>query len=443
MDLGQSLSRGTQGGVQLGQYFAGIQRQEQQNYRQEQLLQRQREQDTLKAFESFGDALDKRDRREQLEVELGRKEEERQYQLGQRRKAEQYGVDPLSNAVRDRERDEIILGQQQVQFGNQQEIFGRNVRNLDYDYEQQVEADKAGVGPLGNALFNRGRTLNNDAYQNQLSTQKFQVSQEKLARENALEGIENDLLGGGTVKLANFGYDSDLTPDSNSRNRIGHNNNTLVDGRSAAITKSLANRLGLEKGAVLKVATDNGSFLVTYDNTVPSKMPARFKGAGRTLPETIDLFRPEDGSNSFGGKVYGVELVRQGKSGLLGEAQDQFTAQNFAEATRQFATQGQPEQGAVNSEKTSDIEARIATIDAELEAVGNGWRPNEKAGYEDDLRRQRQELTNRITGVDSRTQQPIGDASGLSSSSSQERNKEYGVPRKDIFSFGSDKPLPQ
>lgn len=100
------------------------------------------------------------------------------------------------------------------------------------------------------------------------------------------------------LKLSNYGYASDTTPDSNSANGIGHRNNKLVAGQSAAISKSLADRLGLEHGDKIKIETTQGNFIVSYDDTVPAT-------DSRTgdLPETIDIYRPKDGSNGWGGRV--------------------------------------------------------------------------------------------------------------------------------------------
>lgn len=106
------------------------------------------------------------------------------------------------------------------------------------------------------------------------------------------------------VKLANYGYDSDLSPDRNSNVlRIGHNNNKLEDGVSAAVTRSLAKRLNLEKGAWFTAHTADGAkYRRRYDDTVPTTYK------GKKLPETVDLFRPKDGSNKFGGAITNITL---------------------------------------------------------------------------------------------------------------------------------------
>lgn len=106
------------------------------------------------------------------------------------------------------------------------------------------------------------------------------------------------------LKLSNYGYPSDTTPDSNSANGIGHSNNKLIAGESAAISKSLADRLKLKHGDKVKIETTKGDFTVFYHDTVPAT-------DSRTgdLPETIDIYRPKDGSNGWGGRVTKVSKI--------------------------------------------------------------------------------------------------------------------------------------
>lgn len=108
----------------------------------------------------------------------------------------------------------------------------------------------------------------------------------------------------GGFKLSNYGYPSDTTPDSNSANGIGHSNNKLIAGESAAISKSLADRLKLKHGDKVKIETTKGDFTVFYHDTVPAT-------DSRTgdLPETIDIYRPKDGSNGWGGRVTKVSKI--------------------------------------------------------------------------------------------------------------------------------------
>jgi hypothetical protein len=109
-----------------------------------------------------------------------------------------------------------------------------------------------------------------------------------------------------SIKLANYGYDSDTTPDYNSNvKKIGHANNPLVDGYSAALTKSLAKRYGLRTGDEFEIVTADGKRMVRrYDDTVPTTY------RGKKLPETVDLYETK-GSNSFGGKVVGIRPVKK------------------------------------------------------------------------------------------------------------------------------------
>lgn len=106
------------------------------------------------------------------------------------------------------------------------------------------------------------------------------------------------------LKLSNYGYDSDSSPDYNSNVlKIGHANNKLEDGVSAALTKSLAKRYGLKTGDMFEVITADGNVMRRrYDDTVPTKYK------GKPLPETVDLYDVK-GSNSFGGKVVGIRKV--------------------------------------------------------------------------------------------------------------------------------------
>lgn len=104
-----------------------------------------------------------------------------------------------------------------------------------------------------------------------------------------------------SIKLSNYGYSSDSSPDYNSNvARIGHSNNKLEDGVSAALTRTLAKRMGIPKGGWFEaVASDGTVYKRRYDDTVP----VSYKG--KALPETVDLYNLK-GSNSFGGKIVGI-----------------------------------------------------------------------------------------------------------------------------------------
>lgn len=111
--------------------------------------------------------------------------------------------------------------------------------------------------------------------------------------------------GGLNIKLANYGYDSDTSPDYNSNVlKIGHANNPLKDGVSAALTKSLANRYGLKTGDMFEVTTADGKTMTRrYDDTVPGSY------RGKKLPETVDLYEL-NGNNKFSGRVTGIRPLK-------------------------------------------------------------------------------------------------------------------------------------
>jgi hypothetical protein len=108
----------------------------------------------------------------------------------------------------------------------------------------------------------------------------------------------------GGFKLSNYGYDSDSSPDYNSNTlKIGHSNNPLKDGVSAALTKSLAERFGLKTGDYFEAETSDGKVLRRrYDDTVPTSY------RGKKLPETVDLYEV-NGSNKFGGQVTSIRKL--------------------------------------------------------------------------------------------------------------------------------------
>lgn len=109
-----------------------------------------------------------------------------------------------------------------------------------------------------------------------------------------------------SLKLSNYGYASDSSPDTNSNIlKIGHSNNPLKDGISAALTKSLAKRYGLKTGDMFEVVTADGTTMTRrYDDTVPNFYK------GRALPETVDLYEI-GGNNKFGGKVVSLRPLKK------------------------------------------------------------------------------------------------------------------------------------
>lgn len=109
------------------------------------------------------------------------------------------------------------------------------------------------------------------------------------------------------IKLSNYGYDSDSSPDHNSNVlKIGHANNKLEDGVSAALTKGLAESHGLRSGDMFEATLADGTTIQRrYDDTVPNTYK------GKPLPETVDLYN-QNGSNSFGGRVIGIKPIGKG-----------------------------------------------------------------------------------------------------------------------------------
>ncbi len=106
------------------------------------------------------------------------------------------------------------------------------------------------------------------------------------------------------LKLSNYGYNSDSSPDYNSNVlRVGHADNKLESGVSAALTKSLATKFGLKTGQMFEATTSTGEVLRRrYDDTVPSTYK------GKPLPETIDLYNL-NGNNYFGGKITSLRAL--------------------------------------------------------------------------------------------------------------------------------------
>jgi len=109
------------------------------------------------------------------------------------------------------------------------------------------------------------------------------------------------------IKLSNYGYASDSTPDTYSSNGIGHRNNRLTDEKSAAISKSLATSLGLQHNDWFRISTTKGTLVLQYGDTVPS-----YDKRTGPLPPTIDVYRRNNGNNSWGGKI--TSFQKLGKS---------------------------------------------------------------------------------------------------------------------------------
>jgi hypothetical protein len=160
------------------------------------------------------------------------------------------------------------------------------------------------------------------------------VSQEQDQRKHRVKGGATSGSPGirtfrADLKLSNYGYASDTTPDKFSKRGIGHEMNKLRDEQSAAISKSLARDLELKRGAVLELLTTHGFRLVTYDDTVP----ATDKRTG-PLPPTIDIYRKTKGDNKWGGKIEGVKVILQGRDGISGEEYSKYSESNYQRALK-------------------------------------------------------------------------------------------------------------
>lgn len=142
--------------------------------------------------------------------------------------------------------------------------------------------------------------------------QRQQQQQQPVFQPDAAEDYDSPVptahpaesSSGEKLKLSNYGYSSDSSPDYNSNVlRVGHANNKLQDGLSAALTKSLAERYGLKTGDIFEATTADGKTLRRrYDDTVPSTY------RGKALPETVDLYEI-GGSNKFSGVVTGIRAL--------------------------------------------------------------------------------------------------------------------------------------
>lgn len=149
---------------------------------------------------------------------------------------------------------------------------------------------------------------NDDAFLSQVLSKRSAPMVEPMMDYNAPIGeavVTPSQSQTGGFKLSNYGYDSDSSPDYNSNvRRVGHANNKLEDGVSAALTKSLARKYGLKTGDYFEAVTADGKVLKRrYDDTVPTTY------RGRALPETVDLYE-RSGKNSFAGKVLEIRPLK-------------------------------------------------------------------------------------------------------------------------------------
>ena len=152
------------------------------------------------------------------------------------------------------------------------------------------------------------------------------------------------------IKLSNYGYASDTTPDSNSARGIGHANNKLEDGVSAAVSKSLATRLGIKTGDWLNIETTQGPMRVRYDDTVPAS-DSRIAGP---LPETIDIFR-RNGTNDWGGKVTGISVEKNVPSNLT-------AGQKVSNIASQLSEMNSAGAGIKNSDAAAILRSTIPSL---------------------------------------------------------------------------------
>lgn len=112
--------------------------------------------------------------------------------------------------------------------------------------------------------------------------------------------------GSGPIRVTNYGYSGDHTPDTNSNKlRKGSRNNRLVPGVSAALDPELARQIGARPGDIIAIEHDNGTQYVTYDDVAELQ-----SGTG-----TIDIYRPNSGSNNWAGKARSVTVAASGRRG--------------------------------------------------------------------------------------------------------------------------------
>lgn len=146
---------------------------------------------------------------------------------------------------------------------------------------------------------------------------------------------------GGPIEITNYGYGGDYTSDRNSNHFATGLGGTrpLIPGISAALSRSLANKLNAKPGAVIEFIDRRGkTYLVTYDDHSPQ----------RNL--NIDVYRPTFGSNYFRSHVKAARIVRQGESGTShGKDGLPFSLQNYRAALLQRAAENRPSEAAAPS----------------------------------------------------------------------------------------------
>lgn len=177
---------------------------------------------------------------------------------------------------------------------------GQILAGLDQNAAQNVQRQEAGQRDL----LQGSQEINDLLLRQPVVSQEIEEPIEDYTAPLPSQTQVQPQSGGLNIKLANYGYASDTSPDHNSNVlKIGHANNPLKDGLSAALTKSLASRYGLKTGDMFEVTTADGKTMTRrYDDTVPTTYK------GRPLPETIDLYETK-GSNTFGGRVVGLKKL--------------------------------------------------------------------------------------------------------------------------------------
>lgn len=189
----------------------------------------------------------------------------------------------------------------------------RDIFNNSLDIFDQIDANTNRLKEENTAVQDRN-TLNSNEADTIVNSLLSQRSAPAPVNSAVMEDYNAPILTNSTtpissgkeaIKLSNYGYSSDSSPDYNSNTlKIGHANNPLKDGVSAALTKSLAKRYGLKTGDMFEVQLADGTSMTRrYDDTVPNSY------RGKALPETIDLYELK-GNNKFGGKVIGIKPVK-------------------------------------------------------------------------------------------------------------------------------------
>ena len=148
-------------------------------------------------------------------------------------------------------------------------------------------------------------------------------------RFEAIDRYSDFVSTGGSIEITNYGYPGDFSSDRNSNyfaTGLG-GSRPLIPGISAALSRSLASKLGVRPGAVIEFLDANGrSYLVTYDDQSP-------RGN-----QNIDVYRPTFGSNNFCARVRAARVLRQGSSGIShGEEGLPYSLRNYRAALLELA----------------------------------------------------------------------------------------------------------